>query len=123
MFSKLTTIAIATGFVLCAVSAHASHQWYAVNYSSGKCIVSPGSPQDLYNVFSSDKAHSDGYSINRIAPSDVIKDDKGNIQVSITGTENGNHVEWHFFTSMEACSNFIRDNNVTPGQADKSDIN
>jgi hypothetical protein len=87
------------------------------------CEDSKTTPEAVYNMMSSPFGHMSGVSVQRIAPSDVIKDDKGNIQVNMEGTRDGNSIWLHFFTSKEACDSYVRDNNIVPEQADRKDIN
>jgi hypothetical protein len=97
--------------------------WYSVSYNTGKCHVSGESPQAVYEIMSSAEAHAKGWTIERISPSDVIKDANGDIQVNIKGTMDGTPTDAHYFTSKAACAKFIVDNHVAPEAAAPSDIN
>jgi hypothetical protein len=61
--------------------------------------------------------------VDRIGPDDVTKDDKGNIHVHISMTRNGESFNAEFFTSKDACGQFVKDDGITPEQAPAGDIN
>jgi hypothetical protein len=111
------------GIVMLAATPAFARTWYVLNYAQGMCENSKTSPEVVYNMISSPLGHGSGMTIERIRPNDVIKDDKGNIHVHMTGTRDGTPMELNFFTSKEACDSYVRANNIVPQQADRSDIN
>lgn len=114
-------IASAISLALCA-HANAAHTWYVLDYNDGKCDKSKLSPEQ-FQVISTTVGHSMGLFMDRITPDAVHKDDKGNIQVDMTGTRDGVPVEMHYFTSIIGCNAFIADKGITPEGASSGDIN
>jgi hypothetical protein len=106
-----------------ALAAKTAHTWFDVDYAHGKCERSQMSPETFSAWTDTPLGHQMGYASERIAPGDVIKDDKGNIQVNMSFTRNGAPMEAHFFTSKEACDAYVKDNDITAQQADDSDLN
>lgn len=119
----LATVA-AIGLVVAtpALAGQPRHTWYELDFRSATCGPS-GSPAELTSAKGVFVAHSMGASINPISPSDVEKDDKGNIHVTVHGTRDGNAARWQFFTSRAACDAYVTKNGVVPDQANSGDIN
>lgn len=103
--------------------AGSPHTWYMVSYAHGQCERAVASPEMLFNLLSSPQGHERGFTVDRIGPSDVVKDANGDIQVNMTGTHNGAPAEWHLFTSEQVCETFVKDNDIVPDQADSGDLN
>jgi hypothetical protein len=98
------------------------HTWFQLNYAVGKCVSSASSPEEVYKwtfLFGS----SAGIIADRVSADDVTKDDKGVIHVRMTGKKGDVAIRWDFFTTVNACEQFISDNDIKPTQADSGDIN
>jgi hypothetical protein len=99
------------------------HTWYDVDFTKAVCESSRGTPEGRYLYLRSAEGHSSGYTVERIEPADVQKDDAGNIHVTIRESLNGDAGRSEWFSSKDACEAFIRDTGIKPDQAPHSDIN
>jgi hypothetical protein len=88
--------------------------------ASAASVTAPDTPEGYYNKVSL-YGHQVGVQMFQIEPTDVEKDDKGNIKVTIRGTRNGDDVTVKFFTLLEDCKSYAADK--SPQQAPSSDIN
>ena len=99
----------------------AKHTWFMLSGTTGKCGLSPQSPQSFYA--NSIGMAGMGLTVERIVPQDVIKDDKGDIHVTVHATVDGTKGTMEFFTSLANCDQYVKDNHVTPQGAPDADIN
>jgi hypothetical protein len=103
-----------------SASAAAKHKLIMYNAAENTCVTAPDTPEGYYNKVSL-YGHQVGVQMFQIEPTDVEKDDKGNIKVTIRGTRNGDDVTVKFFTLLEDCKSYAADK--SPQQAPSSDIN
>lgn len=127
MKTILTSAAAAAAFSAIlstpTTAAPVKHTWFSVNYAEAKCERSEDTPEQIWDTLSGPLSHMQGYTVDRIGPDNVTKDDKGVIHVHITGTHNGNTYGMNFFTSKAACDAFIKEQGIEAEGADSSDLN
>jgi hypothetical protein len=118
----LAAVVAYVGSLTVAHAAKPGRTWYIIDYTTAACNVSRLSPKQTYDLADAIGVEH-GMTVERIAPSDVIKTPDGNTQVTIRATRNGKPVVFSFFTNPTNCERFVALHNIKPEQAAGADIN